>query len=171
MNQKFQKAIDFLLGNANPSIKLRVKKEILGSITAEEEATLKSQILQEKIICFMAEKQQENGWIGLGFHGSNKNAGQYDNQETATKYMGEKGLKNTSILESVITVCLQSCATRTCSRLNEIAVGAKSVKQLGVIVQQLLANAHRAVPVWAGKAAVDAYFSQAFAVFFSEIYA
>ena len=85
---KLQNYIDFILENANPSIKLRVKKEILGSINAEEEAELKSQILQEKIICFMAEKQQANGWIGLGFHGSNKNAGQYDNQETATKYMG-----------------------------------------------------------------------------------
>lgn len=38
MNQKFQKAIEFLLENANPSIRLRVKKEILGGITAEEEA-------------------------------------------------------------------------------------------------------------------------------------
>ena len=49
---KLQNYIDFLLENANPSIKLRVKKEILGSINAEEEAELKSQILQEKIICF-----------------------------------------------------------------------------------------------------------------------
>ena len=79
---KYQNSIAFLLENANPSIKLRVKKEVLGNITAEEEAELKKQILQEKIISFMAEKQQANGWIGLGFHGSNKNAGQYDNQET-----------------------------------------------------------------------------------------
>ena len=47
MTPKFQKAIAFLFENANPSIKLRVKKEILGSITAEEESALKSQILQE----------------------------------------------------------------------------------------------------------------------------
>lgn len=36
----YQSLIDFLLENANPSIKLRVKKEILCSITAEEEKAL-----------------------------------------------------------------------------------------------------------------------------------
>lgn len=93
-----QKMIDFLLAHANPSIQLRVKKEILQSITAQEEKTLQERILDEKIIRFMGEKQLENGWIGLGFHGSNRNAGQYDNQETATKYMGEKALKGTTLL-------------------------------------------------------------------------
>ena len=34
MKQTFQKAVDFLLENTNPPIKLRMKKEILGSITA-----------------------------------------------------------------------------------------------------------------------------------------
>ncbi len=114
MSFDYQKTIDFLLANANPSIKLRVKKEILGSITAEEESELKSQILQEKIICFMAEKQQENGWIGLGFHGSNKNAGQYDNQETATKYMGEKGLKGTPILDRAMHAYTTTKLTDLC---------------------------------------------------------
>lgn len=94
-----EKMIGFLLENANPSIKLRVKKEILGNITAEEENDLHLQIMNEKIIRFMAEKQQPNGWIGLGFHGSSKDAGQYDNQETATKYMGEKGLHGAEILD------------------------------------------------------------------------
>ena len=101
-NIRFQKSIDFLLENANPSIKLRVKKEILENITAEEETELQSQILAEKIVSFMAEKQQESGWIGLGFHGSSKNAGQYDNQETATKYMGEKALKGTPLLDKAM---------------------------------------------------------------------
>lgn len=87
---------------ANPSIKLRIKKEILQDITGKEEQEWKEQILEEKIIKFMSEKQQPNGWIGLGFHGSNKNAGQYDNQETATKYMGEKGLKGTELLDRAI---------------------------------------------------------------------
>lgn len=94
-----QKMVDFLLAHANPSIQLRVKKEILQSITAQEEKTLQERILDEKIIRFMGEKQLENGWIGLGFHGSNRNAGQYDNQETATKYMGEKALKGTPLLD------------------------------------------------------------------------
>lgn len=92
------KMIDFLLENATPSIKLRVKNEILRDITNEEKNDLQMQILNEKIPRFIAEKQLPNGWIGLGFHGSNKNAGQYDNQEVATKYMGEKGLKGTTLL-------------------------------------------------------------------------
>lgn len=94
-----QKIIDFLLNNANPSIILRVKKEILKNISKQEEKELQKQILEEKIIKLIEEKQLETGWIGLGFHGSNKNAGQYDNQEVGTKYMGEKGLKGTKILD------------------------------------------------------------------------
>ena len=89
-----QKKTDFLLENANPSIKLRVKKEILKAITKQEETQLQEQIQEEKIIRFLKEKQLENGWIGLGFHGSSKDAGQYDNQEVGTKYMGEKGLRS-----------------------------------------------------------------------------
>lgn len=94
-----QKMIDFLLNNANPSIKLRVKKEILNCISKEEERKLKKEILEEKLIKFIGEKQLETGWLGLGFHGSSKNAGRYDNQEVGTKYMGEKGLKGTKILD------------------------------------------------------------------------
>lgn len=94
-----KRMVAFLLENANPSIRLRVKKEILQDITEQEEKALQERILEEKIIRFMAEKQRENGWIGLGFHGSSKLAGQYDNQETATKHMGEKGLKGTGLLD------------------------------------------------------------------------
>lgn len=94
-----QKMINFLLNNAGPSIVLRVKKEILKDITKKEEQELQSQILDEKIIKLITEKQQENGWIGLNFHGASKDAGQYDNQEVATKYMGEKGLQNTPVLD------------------------------------------------------------------------
>ena len=39
-----KRSIDFLLEYANPSIRLRSKKEILGNITAEEEAELIAQI-------------------------------------------------------------------------------------------------------------------------------
>lgn len=94
-----QKMIDFLLANANPSIKLRVKKEILQDITEQEENEWQAQILDERIIKLMTEKQQPSGWIGLGYHGPCKDAGQYDNQETGTKYLGEKGMKGSIILD------------------------------------------------------------------------
>ena len=109
-----QKIIDFLLRNAGPSIVLRVKKEILNNITEQEEKELQDKILSEKILKFMAEKQQENGWIGLGFHGGNKNAGQYDNQETATKYMGEKGLKGTALLNGAMDAFVTTKLTDLC---------------------------------------------------------
>ena len=70
-----QKMIDFLLENANPSIKLRVKKEILKNLGKQEEMQLQEQILKEKIIRLIESKQLANGWIGLGFHGSSKDAG------------------------------------------------------------------------------------------------
>ena len=54
MKKKIQKSVDFLLENANPSIKLRVKKEILGNITAEEEALLIAQIKEETIYQLIA---------------------------------------------------------------------------------------------------------------------
>ena len=109
-----QKMIDFLLNNAGPSIVLRVKKEILKDITQKEEQDLQDQILEEKIIKLIAAKQQENGWIGNGFHGSSKNAGQYDNQETATKYMGEKGLKGCAQLDGAINAFVTTRLTDTC---------------------------------------------------------
>jgi hypothetical protein len=109
-----QKMIDFLLNNAGPSIVLRIKKEILKDITEKEEKELQKQILNEKIVKFMAEKQRENGWIGFGFHGKSKNAGQYDNQETATKYMGEKGLKGTEILNKAMNAFVTTDLTDLC---------------------------------------------------------
>lgn len=109
-----QKMIDFLLTHANPSIQLRIKKEILHSITEEEEKSLQEQILNEKIVRFIGDKQLDNGWIGLGFHGSNKNAGQYDNQETGTKYLGEKGLKGTSLLNRAMDAYVTTELTDEC---------------------------------------------------------
>lgn len=109
-----QKMIDFLLAHANPSIQLRVKKEVLQTITQQEEKKLQEQILNEKLIRFISDKQLENGWIGLGFHGSNKNAGQYDNQETATKYMGEKGLKGSALLNKAMNAYVTTDLTDPC---------------------------------------------------------
>ncbi len=57
--EKYGKSIDFLLDKANPSIRLRVKKEILKNISADEEEKLQADILNEKIIRFMMSKQRE----------------------------------------------------------------------------------------------------------------
>ena len=94
--------IDFLLANASPSIVLRTRRDILHNLTAADEETLQREILAEKIPQHIAAHQQPSGWIGLGFHGSSKRAGQYDNQETAVKFMGEKGLQGTPLLDGAV---------------------------------------------------------------------
>lgn len=112
------KSIDFLLENSNPSIKRRVKSEILNNLTLEETAEYQKQILQEPNIKTAFASQLENGWFGQGFHGTNKNAGQFENQETVTKYLGEKAVdKDTPELrrsmDAFITVPLDDLCYRT----------------------------------------------------------
>ena len=50
MKSKKQKMIDLLLENANPSIKRRIKSEILHNLTADEAAQYQEQIIQEEIM-------------------------------------------------------------------------------------------------------------------------
>jgi len=88
----FEKSISFLLENANSSIKRRVKTEILHHITAREAREYQEQILQEPNIKTTLASQLPNGWFGLGFHGTGKGIGQFENQETCTKYLGEKAV-------------------------------------------------------------------------------
>ena len=83
--------ISFLLNTAGPSIRMRVRREILGSLSAEEEQMLSEQIMTEPLYRLVADCQKENGWLGNGFHGPNKDAGPYENQEVGTKYLAEKG--------------------------------------------------------------------------------
>lgn len=114
---RFQKSIDFLLENANPSIRLRVKKEILGSITAEEETELQTEIMSEPIYQLIANCQKENGWLGNGFHGPNKNAGPYENQEVGTKYLAEKGVgKSNPVLKRAMDAFVTTELTDLCYR-------------------------------------------------------
>lgn len=117
-----EKMINFLLENANPSIKYRVRKEILNNITSEEEKDLQEQIMAEPPIQLIINCQKENGWLGNGFHGANKNAGYYENQETGTKFLAEKGvLKDTSVLkramDAFVTTELSDLCYRTKGRV------------------------------------------------------
>lgn len=98
--QGMQRMSEFLLKNANPSIVYRVKKEILQDISEEEEDKLQKLILSEKLVQSILECQKENGWLGNGFHGSNKNAGQFTNMEAGVKYLAEKGVnRETEVLK------------------------------------------------------------------------
>lgn len=90
--------IKFLLEHANPSIVYRIKKEILQDIKKSEETKLQEQILSEKIIQSILACQKENGWLGNGWHGANKDVGQYTNMEVGIKYLAEKGVHRDSLV-------------------------------------------------------------------------
>ncbi|MBQ3126144.1 MAG: hypothetical protein IJC15_03660 [Clostridia bacterium] len=86
-----RRACDLLLAHANPSIRYRVRTEILGeTVPSEERAAMQAEVLAEPIITAIIACQKENGWLGNGFHGPNKDAGPFENQEVGTKYLGEK---------------------------------------------------------------------------------
>ena len=82
---------DFLLENANPSIRYRVLTEVLRrDVPQVERDRMQAEILDEPIIKSIIACQKENGWLGNGFHGPSRDAGQYENQEVGVKYLGEK---------------------------------------------------------------------------------
>jgi len=117
MRYEYQKPIDFLLKNANPSIRLRVKKEVLDRISAEEEADLQSQIREEELYKLISACQKENGWLGNGFHGPNKNAGPYENQEVGTKWLAEKAVgRNDPVLKRAMDAFVTTELTDPCYR-------------------------------------------------------
>lgn len=98
-----EKMAAFLIKNANPSIVFHVKNDILKNITEEEKKELQDQVMREDIIQKIAACQKENGWLGNGFHGQNKNAGPYENQEVGVKYLGEKLIyQDTPVLKNAI---------------------------------------------------------------------
>lgn len=84
----------FLIKNANPSIKSRVKSEILYNLTFDEAEQYQEQILHEPMIQHIMSCQTEKGWIGNSLHGG------FETQEGATKYLAEKALnKETPVLK------------------------------------------------------------------------
>lgn len=117
MQREFQNSINFLLEHANPSIKLRVKKEILNNITLKEERELQAQITAEPIYKLIAHCQKENGWLGNGFHGPNRDAGPYENQEVGTKYLAEKAVgKDDPVLKGAMDAFVSTELTDICYR-------------------------------------------------------
>lgn len=106
MKSKKQRMVDFLLKNANPSIKRRVKSEVLHGLTASEAALYQEQIMQEPMIQGIIAYQQENGWIGRGLHGG------LDTQEGATKYLAEKAGISTGVYRMVCP--LRYCKVCSC---------------------------------------------------------
>ena len=112
------KMIDYLLVNANPSIQYRVKTEVLNQeLSFEEKNQLQEKVLKKPIIQSIIACQKENGWLGNGFHGPNKNAGPFENQEVGTKYLGEKLVyKDTPVLKKAMEAFVTTKLTDLCYR-------------------------------------------------------
>ena len=91
-----EKIVDFLLNNADPSIVLRVKKEILNCLSEKEEKGLLNNIISQKIVQTILFSQKPDGWFGNCFHGQSPTlgAGMYDNMEVGLRYLVEKGLSS-----------------------------------------------------------------------------
>ncbi|MCL2372616.1 MAG: hypothetical protein FWC78_04355 [Defluviitaleaceae bacterium] len=90
-----QKMIDFLLENANPSIRKRIKSEIFGELTNAKSARYQQQILSEATIQGIIAAQQPDGWIGETYN----NGGIFRGHQCALQHLTQKALnKNTPIL-------------------------------------------------------------------------
>jgi len=90
-----QKMIDFLLENANPSIKKRVMSEILSNLTAEKSAHYQAQIMSEATIQGIIAAQHSDGWIGESYN----NGGIYKAHGCAIQHLTEKAIdKNAPVL-------------------------------------------------------------------------
>jgi len=89
------KSIAFLLENANPSIKKRVKSEILG----EESAKYEELIMSEDTIKGIIAAQNPDGWIGDNY----SNHGIYKGHSCALHHLTEKAVdKDTPVMRKAM---------------------------------------------------------------------
>ncbi len=80
-------ALQDLLENACPSIRYRIRSEILGeSIKTPEMKDLQAEILADHWVQKIFSWQQSDGWIGSDFHGENS-------METGIRVLCEKGVE------------------------------------------------------------------------------
>ena len=88
-----EKIIDFLLNNADPSIVLRVKRELLNQLPVHEEEELLQKIIPQNNVQTVIQSQKPDGWFGNGFHGQSptQGVGMFDNMEVGLRYLAEKG--------------------------------------------------------------------------------
>jgi hypothetical protein len=95
-----QDSIDYLLAEGCPSIKYRVKSEVLGeSPFAEEMVRLQKLILlKDETVKAIIRAHKPNGWLGRGFHNSG-------GAEVGLRLLCEKGVNSS---HPVITKALQA---------------------------------------------------------------
>jgi hypothetical protein len=105
--------IDELLQNACPSIRYRIRSEIMGEPeTTLEMVRLQKEILSDEWVKKVFSWQQADGWIGRDFHGENS-------METGIRVLCEKGL-NAQVMEFERILetnqgCFEKCLNTTLS--------------------------------------------------------
>ena len=81
-------SIDRLLEFACPSIKYRIRKELLHqSISHPEMTALQAQIAQDDAVLKVLSWQQSDGWLAWAFHG-------YESMEAGIRLLCEKGVES-----------------------------------------------------------------------------
>ena len=80
-----KREIEFLLNQACPSIRYRVKKEVLSQLSPRESAELKQLILTDDLVIKYLSLQRPDGWIDADIHSQ-------QGVEAAVRVLAEKGL-------------------------------------------------------------------------------
>ena len=87
-----KKIENYLLENACPSIKYRVKKEVKNSISLSEEENLIKEIMRDDLVRDISLRQNKNGWIDLDFHHKK-------GVETSVRVLAQKGIDKKHIYQ------------------------------------------------------------------------
>ena len=100
-----QKMIEFLLENASPSIKKRVKDEVLGNLTIEESVRYQEQIMSEATIQGVINSQHLDGWVGDNY----SNHGIFRGHYCALLHLTEKSVhKDSPVMQKAIKALVQT---------------------------------------------------------------
>lgn len=68
MQSEYNKSIDFLLENAGPVIRYRLRKEIINDLSESEEEKLLEEIYELPLFKLLSTYVKPNGYIGSGMH-------------------------------------------------------------------------------------------------------
>ncbi len=108
------KVIERLLESACPSIKYRVRREVLDeSIPGNETKVFQEQILQDQAVQSIVNSQQADGWLGKEFHG-------YDSLEAGIRLLCEKGVAPENPVLSSALVTLETMTDRIVAEMAKV---------------------------------------------------
>lgn len=131
----YEKYIKFLLDEAAPSIKYRVRRELLDGTDSVEAKELEALILEDPLIRTYIEAQEADGWINEDFHSAK-------GIETAIRVFCEKGLDGRHPLVRKMLTQLEmrednfdeGCLVRVGKYLDELHLGGSQLIRAVIFV-------------------------------------